>query len=114
MSAGNIISTFRKKLHINRKSNADTEEEPEAVYRKTDDGAAAKRKESNPESTPLTKEPEVETFELANETIDSSATKEGSTGEDSPKDGGAESSNLDPPEVVINPATPEPSGDASD
>lgn len=89
-----------------------SEEEPEAVYRKTDTTEPAKP--SDPENTPLTKEMEGETFELANETIEDAATKEGSTGEDSPKDGGAESANLDPPEVVINPATPEPSVENSE
>lgn len=87
------------------------------MYRKTDDTSAAKGKSDDPESTPLTKEPEVETFELANETIEATDDKKeepATGGEDSPKDGGAESSKLDPPEVVINPATPEPSGEVSD
>ncbi|XP_045165271.2 uncharacterized protein LOC123529122 [Mercenaria mercenaria] len=109
---GNIISTFRKKLHIRRKS-AQSSDEPEAVYRKTDTSAEAQIPSRDSDATiPLTKESDHETFELANETLaegdknDQASEKHG--GEDSPKDGGAEGSKLEPPEVVIVPGTPEP------
>jgi len=62
---------------------------------------------------PLTskdKEAEAEKFELANETLEAEAAEadKKSSPEDSPKDGGAETAKLEPPEVVIAPATPEP------
>ncbi|XP_052781648.1 uncharacterized protein LOC128228741 isoform X2 [Mya arenaria] len=118
---GSIVSTFRKKLNILRR-NQNQDEEPEAVYRRTDTAAAATTHgiEGATELQPLTgngkeKETEAETFELANETIgDSEGEKKCTPGEDSPKDGGAEATKLDPPEVVIVPGTPEPSEVESD
>lgn len=111
---GNIISTFRKKLHITRRKSAQSTDEPEAVYRKTDTSAEAQNSPHDSDATvPLTKESDHETFELANETLadgdkGNDQIREEHGGEDSPKDGGAEGSKLEPPEVVIVPGTPEP------
>lgn len=104
---GNIISTFRKKLHIKPKNAQSSPEEPEAIYRKKDSSATAQPSARDSEVTiPLTKESDHETFELANETLaDGDKARDG---EDSPKDGGADGSTLDPPEVVIVPGTPLP------
>ncbi|KAL4227098.1 hypothetical protein ACF0H5_015072 [Mactra antiquata] len=101
---GNFITTFRKKFHIQQKSTET--DEPEAIYRKTDTPSATRPSGGDSEITiPLTKESDAETFELANE---APADNDKGTGEDSPKDGGAEASDLDPPEVIISPGTPLP------
>jgi hypothetical protein len=109
---GSIISSFRKKLHIRQKA-AQSSDEPEAVYRKTDTNEEQIPARDSDVTVPLTKESDHETFELANETLaeddKSDQAREKHGGEDSPKDGGAEGSKLDPPEVVIVPGTPEPS-----
>lgn len=119
----NIISTFRKKLHIKPK-HAQSEEEPEATYRKTETSAEGQRSRDSDVTIPLTKESDHETYELANETLSEEKNEENkvdtekdtdkNSGEDSPKDGGAEGSKLELPEVVISPGTPEPPKEDSD
>lgn len=105
--AGNFISTFRKKLNIRKKENV--ADEPEAIYRKTDTPTELRPSARDSEITiPLTKESDAETFELANE---APADTDKENGEDSPKDGGADASKLDLPEVVIVPGTPLPPED---
>ncbi|KAH3816637.1 uncharacterized protein LOC127831827 [Dreissena polymorpha] len=116
---GSIITTFRKKLNIKRKEPPVDEEEPVAIYRKTDTQSAQKAKSDDPEAptefSPLTtkNDTEGETFELEKETTGSMEPErdtDGSLADDSPKDGGAErASKLEPPEVIIIPGTPEPS-----
>lgn len=111
------MCSFRKRLNIRRKSAQPTDE-PKATYRKTDTSGGAQGSARDSDSTiPLTKEPDHETFELANETLtEGDKSNRGSSkhgGEDSPKDGGAEGTKLEPPEVIIVPGTPEPPEESS-